>query len=386
MKIPFIHSTAQKFVAAYAQAGENEYTHNSHYYRGGSQLLAKLERRTSKLIGAPDSFVSLTTSGMSAFITALETANLTAGDHIVHGTIEYGQIAEYFATDLPRRDVVDVAVDFGYIRAVEKTLQQLVKAKKSIKVLFVETVGNGPLMPVLDLERLLSLPILKEINPLVIVDNSLPTDSVIHLGNLMKDSPLRIIGLESATKFYLLNQDLGGILFTYKQDLYQQLLTKRKRIGSTPGPSLINVFDQLLPQSKKQFDKRNAVIMRNTKLLAEASFDAQKESNFVSIFYPNLLLHTNYEYTKQHFPKGIAPVFFISASPDAPFTTEELFYLLEKKGAFADILITESFGFDQTAVMYASRLGGYIRFAGGTESGQAIEQLKKQLQTALQKL
>jgi hypothetical protein len=60
-----------------------------------------------------------------------------------------------------------------------------------------------------------------------------------------------------------------------------------------------------------------------------------------------------------------------------------MFYRLDASGAFKNMKITESFGFQKTAVSYCARYGGYIRIAGGLESPEQIRDLGKQLQKAL---
>lgn len=374
----FVFPTARQFVRAYTEQDENKYKDDPHYFRGGSPSLARLEKHISTLVGVGDGYLALTNSGMSAVITALEIASLSAGDIVVQGKEEYGQIYKYISIDLMNRGIISVEVDAGNIVEIEKTLQKLAKqyGKEKIKVIFLETVGNGPSMPVLDIEKFLSSSILEQINPLIIIDNTLPTNSIVPLADYMKNSKHRIIGLESATKFYLMNQDLGGILFTYDADILSQLLNKRMRIGTTPGPSLIKAFDKLITKTKAQFDKENKIFMRNTKLLAQACAKAAEINKKFIIGYPNLSNNFN----------GTAPVFFISLAQANEVKVEKLFYRLAKKGAFKDILFSESFGFDKTCVMHSSRYGGYIRIGGGLENEAQITTIAKRLQNALANL
>jgi cystathionine beta-lyase/cystathionine gamma-synthase len=269
---------------------------------------------------------------------------------------------------------------------MDATLKDLAtKNPDRIKVIFLETIGNGPRVPVLDLKRFLKLEILQELNCLIILDNTLPTNSVLPLASYLKTTSLKVIGLESATKFYLLNQDLGGFFFTYDNELLQNLLKKRKRIGATPGPSLIKTFSALLPKSKEQFDKENKLIMRNTRLLAEACEETNNAGKLFTVGHPNLKNYSGYDYAQKNYPDGSIPVFFITTAGNS-FGAEELFYRLEEKGAFEDMIFTESFGFKKTAVSYCTRYGGYIRVAGGMESPRQIKKLANCLQSALSNL
>lgn len=384
----FVFPTAREFVRAYTEQDENKYTDDPHYFRGGSPSLARLEKHISTLVGVEDGYLALTNSGMSAVITALEIAALTAGDIVVHGIEEYGGIYKYITIDLVDRGIIPIEVDAGNTVEIERTLQKLTKqyGKEKIKVIFLETVGNGPSMPVLDIEKFLSFPILEQINPLVIIDNTLPTNSILPLATYIKSSKHKIIGLESATKFYLMNQDLGGILFTYDEHILSQLLNKRMRIGTTPGPSLIKAFNKLIVKTKTQFDKENKIFMRNTKLLARACAKAAEINKKFNIGHPNLSDHPNYNYAKTKFSDGASPVFFITLVETSETKAEKFFYRLAKEGAFKDILFTESFGFDKTGVMHSSRYGGYIRIAGGLETENETIKLARRLSQALSKL
>lgn len=381
----FAYPNARAFVKAYLRQDENNYRNDFFYFRGGSKNLANLEDRIAKLVGVDKGSLALTTSGMSAVMTAFEISNLTQESIVVHGKTEYGQIYNYIDVDLRAKGVVPMEVDTGSISDINKTLCLAINkyGKNNIKAIFFETVGNGPETPVLDIEKFLALPILQKINPFIILDNTLPTNAIVSLASYVKKSKLKIIGLESTTKFYLMNQDLGGLFFTFQKDLLQQLLTKRKRIGATPGPSLIEKYQTLLPKNTRQFNKENAAIMRNTFLIAKACSQAKWLGKKFIVSHPNLSSHKNYHYVNAHFKNGCTPVFFVSVSSGAPFSSEKLFYLLEKNGAFKDTEFSESFGFYKTGVSYGSRYNGYIRIAGGLESHQKAEKIGERLKEAL---
>ncbi len=383
---PFSFSTATTFVKGYVRQDTNDYTQDDYYFRGGFKQLAVCEEKVAQLIGTEKNLIALTTSGMSAIATALDVVGLNSKDIIVHGATLYGQTYDYITVQLKEKEIIPVEIDTNNIAAIEKKLIETVKhyGKNAIKVIFVETIGNGSDMPILDIEKFLSLKIIHEINPIIIIDNTLPTTTVIPLVKYIEKSPLRIIGLESATKFYLFNQDIGGILFSNNDALIQLLKSRRRRIGVTPGPSLINTFQQLLP-TKKQFDKANKIIMHNTLILAKACENAKGWRTKFDVIYPNLKNHPNYIYVNVNYFDGSAPVFFIT-SLRSDISSEKLLYQLEKLGAFKHTIYSESFGFDITGISYASRKGGYIRIAGGKESVEKTKQIGKQLQNALSQI
>lgn len=381
----FAYPDTHSFVQAFARGGKNDYTKfktDRFYFRNGSYSLAVEEQKIQKLVEAEN--VLLTTSGMSSVITALEIANLTSGDIVIHGSSEYGQSFDYISVDLAEKNIKSIKTDTGNITNIGNTIKQTLVSnpKEKIKVIFFETVGNGPEIPVLDIEKFLSLKILQDIDPLIIFDNTFPTNSTVQLARIIKKSNLKIIGLESATKFYLLNQDLGGILFTFNEDLFQKLLQKRKRIGATPGPSQISAYSQLLTINKNEFDENNRKTMRNTFRLARTCSQAASVGSKFSIKYPNLPNHPNFVYVQKNYSNGIAPVFFLT-SLDPNLNSEQLFYLLEKHHAFDDIILSESFGFNTTTALQTERDGGYIRIAGGLEEDKQIAKIGNQIKNAL---
>lgn len=122
--------------------------------------------------------------------------------------------------------------------------------------------------------------------------------------------------------------------------------------------------------------------MSNTLLLADACSNAVGAEKKFHVRYPNIRTHPNYRLANHYSPDGIAPVFFITPATTNT-TAEEMFYRLDKGGAFEKILITESFGFMKTAVSHCTRYGGFIRIAGGLEFPEQIRELGNQLQIAL---
>lgn len=366
----FSYPNARSFVKGQEKQSLGDYRKIKSYFRSGFPELASLERRLAELVNIEEKEeerVLLTNSGMSAVATALDMANLGKGDIIVHGQIEYSKIYDYINEDLRRKGVSPLEIDASDISAIDKTLKQ----QGRVRAVLFETVANGPSMPVLDIKRFLELKSLREINPLVIIDNTLPTDSTIPLTKLMRENrELSIIALQSATKFYLRNEDTGGILYVVSNELRDALIKKRTKVGSTPGPALVKLWEQTMA-GKKQFDKEMQTFMRNTSLLAKYCTKVAGSGRKFKASYPTL---------------PIAPVLFLTPVPNANITSEEMFYELAEKGAFKDMIITESFGFGKTGVSHSKRLGGYIRIAGGLETENETTKLARRLSQALSKL
>jgi len=345
------------------------------YPRDGSPELDLGERQVAELAGTDKDHILLCNSGMSAVTTAIEIASLTAGDTAVHGFQGYSQIYGYFQEDLQERGVKSCTVDSSSIESI----QEIIEARHP-KVIFFETITNGTEMTILDIEKFLNLQILKEVDPIIILDNTLPTDSILPLaGILQKHADLKIIGLESATKFYVSNQELGGILFAYNEEILRRLEKKRRRIGSILGLSGVKTVSREIPTSKEEFDRANRLVMSNTYRLAGACFGAQTENGKFFVSYPNLPNHPNSDYANLHFPNGSASVFFITVDPSLGNHLDLAKALCEhpvigvKNGK---TILAQSFGFSKTGIVFY-RFDPYIRIAGGTESPERIEELGK---------
>lgn len=371
----FSYPNARAFVKGMAKQSLGNYRKIKSYFRSGFPQLANIETQVAKLLSIEEKHgesLLLTNSGMSAVVTALDLASLTKGDVIIHGQIEYSKIYDYINEDLPKRGVIPIEVDAGDISEIDKALKQ----QGRVRVIFLETVGNGPSMPVLDIKKFLNLKSLRQTNPLVIIDNTLPTDSVVPLmPHLRENFDLTIIGVQSATKFYLRNEDTGGIIYVVSKKLRGELIAKRTRIGTTPGPALVKLFERTLA-NKKQFDQEIQTFVRNTNLLVQACQDATGAGVKFAVGYPNLL----------KYPNGIAPVFFLTPEDNTQIKTKDLFCKLESEGAFTDMIITESFGFEKTGVSHSTRFGGYIRIAGGLETENETIKLAGRLSQALSRL
>lgn len=369
-------------------SAKDAYRYDKHdlYPRDGFSSLARLERHLAQLVGVDDDgYILLTTTGMSAIVTAIETANPTKGDVIVHGFQSYSKSREYIEEDLQPRGIKPVGVRISNLDAVASAINV-----HRPKVVFFETVSNGTEAEILDIEGFLRLPILKEVNPRIVLDNTLPTDSNLPLAHLIKQTDLKIIGVESGTKSYALNQDLAGIIYTYDRDLFKKLQRKRRR-GDSPGQSLVKTLEGVIPPTKEQFDRENRTIASNTAALALACWGAT-DSRKIMIVHHGLPDHPQSSLANALYPSGASPVFFILSQPqwqgsENDVSIETIAKALETSllanGLLPnkDFYFAQSFGFNKIGISVVP--DSYIRIAGGLETSEQLEKMKRALADGL---
>ncbi len=110
--------------------------------------MEKREKEVSELVRAD---VLLYNCGMAAIVEALESHHLTKGDVLLYSPYVYGQSKEFIENDLVKRGIRCIPVESGDPDKVKDLINQW-----RPKVIFTETVGNAPEMPVVDLSALFS--------------------------------------------------------------------------------------------------------------------------------------------------------------------------------------------------------------------------------------
>lgn len=197
--------------------------------------------------------------------------------------------------------------------------------------------------------------------------------------DMLQHTKVRAIGVESATKSYALNQELGGILYTYDESCLRSLLINRRGIGTILGPSAVDTIQTVIPPTKEQFDKEHMLATWNTFMFAQACAEVGSDRFMVS--YPNLPDHPNYEYANDHFPYGAAPAFFIQ--PTVSFLSAiDIAKQLEQSGVLNNCCLAQSFCFNKTGVSF-NRQGKYLRIAGGLENSEQVRHLQNGFRQAL---
>lgn len=379
---PFAYQSVDAFNAALEAKNAYQYGKNELYFRDGFPALAQIENQLAQLVGAEPGHVLLTNTGMGAIIAAIEVAHPTAGDTVLHAIKSYSKTSDYITGDLRERGVKTVNVDVGSLESIAVAVE-----RERPKIMVFETVSNEKDMAILDVERFLALPVLREVNPLIILDNTVPTDSNLPLADLIKKTDLRVIGVESGTKSYALNQELAGILFTYDEVLLQQLQKMRRRGIGTVNPSLVDTLLGVIPPTKEQFDQENKAITRNTRDVALACSQAPGSFEKFVVSHPNLASHPQSDLANSLYPDGSSPVFFIQPTrPD--ITTETIVRALEKSllahGLIPgrDFYFAQSFEFNKIGISW-DKNAGYVRIAGGLENPEQLAKVQQALQAGL---
>ena len=330
------------------------------YPRDGTKELASLERRVGDLVGVAPTEVLLYNSGMASVVEAIELGFPTSGDFIAHSTQLYSQTGRYFES-LRERGIKPVAFDSGDLESVESVLE-----KRKPKILFAETVSNAPGMRVLDVDGLLSIPAVREVDHLIVLDNTMPTPTIEPLGETLDAvKGRRVVVVESGTKSYALNGELLGIVYTKNPELLDLLRRRRRMNGSLPGLSTVTSVDNLLP-SKEVFDLRNKTIAANTKMFAEILARRINGKSDFFVTHPNLAGHQNAEYVGRKFPDGASQVMFLLCQGEQ--SQYDLARALWENRYIQDFCdLGQSFGFDRTRIWPDSGFPT-VRIACGTES------------------
>lgn len=382
----FAAESTTKFQDSLDDKNKGIYSETATYWRNGFPSLASAERHIGELIGAPKEHIFLTNSGMSALATAVEATAPTHGDIVIYGNQGYRNSLLFFQNILGGRGVIPIPINPGSILDIEQVLQKIESSKKIVKVLAFEPFANDKKMPVVDVKKLLELPVLQRINPIIILDNTLATDSILPLASILKKYPnLQTIVVESITKSYLSNEDNGGVIFTSNDELAKLIQIYRKVYGSTPGPSLIQTAEKFIPPTKDQFDKENRKIAQNTLIIARACEDAKGSGELFEVIHPGLVSHPNYEINnKISIDNATVPLFYINPIIEG-LTSKEIVRVIERNNGLRDCFITESFGFPQTSILWEPN-SNYVRIAGGLEENEKTISIANRFKDALSQI
>jgi len=116
------------------------------YDRYSYPELVKREKEVAELINVEK--VLLYNSGMTAISEVLESLYLTKNDVLLYSPSVYGE-TKNLMEDFKKRGVICIPINPGKIEEVEKAIEEF-----QPKAIFVETVGNAPDMPVVNLDLL----------------------------------------------------------------------------------------------------------------------------------------------------------------------------------------------------------------------------------------
>jgi cystathionine beta-lyase/cystathionine gamma-synthase len=347
------------------------------YPRDGSERLAKTEAAVAEIAGVESNSVVLFNSGMSAITTAVEVA-LAASENpkpvLACAEQMYGQTCGYVEGWLVKRGVRVVRFDSGSTDHINSVLE-----KHQPDVFVSETIGNGPDMPVIDIDNLLKTTRDQEKPPVLVLDNTLPLSTALPLSDRLTPKDKTIV-VESGTKSYSFNTELSGIAYTKNSDLVHKLKGHRRMTGSMPGLSSLKNIANLLPSSKEFFDERNRRIYQNTGRLAVALSDITHAASDILVSHPSLPTHDNYEFAKETKLDHASPVLFLQCTGNTS-QFELTRTLWQSEGVRKHAKLGQSFGFDHARI-FPDETAPAVRVAPGAYSD--IENLARELRTTLQ--
>lgn len=350
------------------------------YPRDGSRELFQLEKDLAEILGVRQGNLLLYNTGMSAVVDALEIMRPTAGTVILKGNQHYSQAGKYITDELRSRDVSVLETDPGSLESINKILE-----RKKPSIVFFETVTNGSEMATLDVKGFLDLPVLEDLDPLIVLDNTLPTSTALPLGRIMAASPRKVVGIESGTKFIGLNTEMCGMAYTYDADSLLLLRKRRQRTGSLLSASAVETVRECMPKTVGDYDLRNSTIFRHTLRLARACCGNEENGDSFVVIHPNLQSHPSSQYTNLHCPDGISPVFFIQ-----PMTLEGRHYQIAE-ALWENPIISElcdlgqSFGFNRSRI-WPDDNAPVVRVSGGIYSEEEQAELDKAFSEVLSNL
>lgn len=354
-----------------AQQAKRDQREADLYLRDGSRKLFQLERDTAEMLGIRHGNLLLYNTGMSAVLDALEIMRPTAGTKILKNRQHYSQAGNYISDELRSRGVFIVETDLSEIGNINRALQT-----RNPEIVFFETVTNGSEMATLDIEEFLRLPLLQDLDPLIILDNTLPSSTGLPLGEIMATSGRKIIGVESGTKYIGLNTEMCGMAYTYNEDLLLRLRKRRQRTGSLLSASAVETIRDCMPTTEESYHVRNRTIFKHTLRLALACSASPGDGDKFLVAHPNLATHPNSQYANSRCPDGISPVFCIRP---VTLTDEEKHYqiadALWKSPVIASLCeLGQSFGFTRTRI-WPDDNSPYVRISGGIYSEEEQAEL-----------
>ena len=355
-----------------AQRAKREQSRVDLYPRDGSICLFQLERQIAQILRVEPNHLLLYNTGMSAATDALEVSRPAAGTRILQGYQQYSQTRNYISDDLQVRGAEIHQVDVGSLQDIDRVVAGI-----RPDIVFFETVTNGSEMTVLDVAGFLKLPILSEVDPLIILDNTLPSSTVLPLGEVLALVKRKVIVIESGTKYMGLNSEMCGILYTYDEELLGKLKRRRQRTGSLLSSSAVETIREIMSKTAEEYDYRNRLVFNNTLRLARACSEAQQDLDDFVISHPNLPTHTNFEYANQVAPDGISPVFFIlptSGEPEGHYKIADRLWGHPVISRMCEL--GQSFGFDHTRI-WPDDNSPVVRVSGGVYAQKDQAELER---------
>ncbi|KKQ10061.1 hypothetical protein A3E66_00060 [Candidatus Daviesbacteria bacterium RIFCSPHIGHO2_12_FULL_37_16] len=333
------------------------------YPRDGSSTVSSVEERIGGLIGVPAERIVSYNSGMGAIVDLISQIKPSRA---VFAEGLYSQSGWLFKNELPDSGVRTTPAASGEVSRITEAV-----VRSGADTIFLETVANEADMEMVDIEELLKDPVLEELKPNVILDNTLPTSLRYRVYDLLQRYQGKGIVVESLTKNYGLNEVLGGFLYSPNDEVIGQLRDRRKRRGSGLSEYSAQVLEADLDDGQNYL-KRAELTARNTFKIAQAWENAKNP--LVRVHYPNLDSHPQSKLANRLFPDGVAPVFFADLSIDQWSLTQALW---ENPNIREFGRLGQSFGFDSMRIL-PEESAPIIRISGGMEDEMVIFKLREE--------
>ncbi len=271
----FVFEDAEDMRASFTEEKERNI-----YSRFTNPNTSEFVEKICKMEGAEDGYAFAT--GMAAVYSSFA-ALLNSGDHIVSAGSVFGSTHTLFTKYFPKWNITTSYFDINNPETIESLIQP------NTKILYAESPTN-PAVDILDLEVLGN--IAKKHNIILIIDNCFATP---YLQNPIKFGAHLVI--HSATKLIDgQGRVLGGVTVGNK-DLIKEIYLFSRNTGPSMSPFNAWVLSKSLETLAVRVEKHCENALKVAQYL-------EKHKNIISIKYPFLESHPQYEIAKKQMRLG----------------------------------------------------------------------------------
>lgn len=315
-------------------------------------------------------FTYATNSGMAAFTTIL---SYLQGEHKLVRPVLVGKSTWFESKQMLKQILGHLVVEIDEEKMTDIQEQILLHQPSAI---FLDTLGNSPEMPLLDVGALITFckKRLKLECTLVLDNSSLgPTCQFMKMVT-GKRSLLSVVGYESLNKFHQfgLDRTMGGILYAHGKDTIK-LFDYREHMGTILSDS--GALSLPTP-NRKLLDKRLIRLQRNTMSLVSSIMEdvGKPNSPLHHVQYPRLTIHPSYSLASTKDFTGAYCMFFWKEKHQSLSFYKRFVKKLIKEAQKERIQLTHgtSFGLTSSRVyitaIRATETKPFIRFSPGTET------------------
>jgi len=271
----FVFEDAEDMRASFAEEKERNI-----YSRFSNPNTSEFIQKICQMEGAEDGFAFAT--GMAAVYSTFA-ALLNSGDHIVSAGSVFGSTHTLFTKYFPKWNITTTYFDVNKPETIESFIQP------NTKILYAESPTN-PAVDIIDLEVLST--IAKKHNLILIIDNCFATPYLqkpIHFGaDLVIHSATKLIDGQGRV--------LGGITVG-KADLIREIYLFSRNTGPALSPFNAWVLSKSLETLAVRVEKHCENALKVAEFL-------ENNSNVLSVKYPFLKSHPQYEVAKKQMKLG----------------------------------------------------------------------------------